>query len=155
MPGTVPATSGLLDRRLILSQSPCMIGLTIRIDFGKEAAIGPGKARLLEAVDASGSIRGAARAMGMSYRRAWMLIQDMEAVMGASVIAAATGGQRGGGASLTMLGRELLKNYRLIEKRAEKAVRSQLRIMQGLTVSKKIARRGGQRSVKARRQLPR
>jgi molybdate transport system regulatory protein len=110
-----------------------MARLTIRIDLAADAALGPGKARLLEAVDAAGSIRGAATAIGMSYRRAWLLLQDVEAVMGAPVVSGETGGANGGGTSLTKLGRAVVDQYRTIEKRASRAVAAELRKLTAMT----------------------
>src|SRR5579871_5812079 len=103
--------------------------LTIRIDLGTDAALGPGKTRLLETIDKVGSIRGAANALGMSYRRAWLLVQDIEAVMGAPVVAGETGGAKGGGTSLTALGRAVVAKYRIIEKRASRSVAAELRLL--------------------------
>ncbi|HSC61750.1 MAG TPA: LysR family transcriptional regulator, partial [Rhizomicrobium sp.] len=68
-----------------------MVRLTIRIDFESGDAIGPGKVRLLEQVAETGSIRGAATALKMSYRRAWLLIKATETTFGAPLIVAATG----------------------------------------------------------------
>jgi len=96
-----------------------MTRLTIRIDFDEACAFGPGKARLLECIDSEGSIRAAAAAMGMSYRRAWMLLKDIDAIVGGPASAAATGGARGGGTTLTKTGRAVLNHYRAIEKRAQ------------------------------------
>src|SRR5260370_9195551 len=97
-----------------------MAGLTIRIILGETAAVGPGKAKLLEKISECGSIRGAAAAMGMSYRRAWLLVQELEMIMGAPVVSAATGGARGGGATLTKLGAMGRGHYRTIERRAHR-----------------------------------
>jgi molybdate transport system regulatory protein len=104
-----------------------MARLTIRIDLGDESAFGPGKARLLELVDEKGSIRAAARAMGMSYRRAWILLQDIEFVLGAKAISGEIGGAGGGGSSLTPLGRSVVEKYRAIEAQAARSVAAQLR----------------------------
>jgi molybdate transport system regulatory protein len=104
-----------------------MARLTIRIDLAQDAAFGPGKARLLELVDETGSIRRAAAAMSMSYRRAWLLLQEIESIMGAPVIATRTGGAKGGGASLTKCGRAILDRYRTIEERATRSVVAELR----------------------------
>lgn len=112
-----------------------MARLSIRIDLGRDTALGPGKARLLELVDTEGSIRGAAAAMGMSYRRAWLLLQDIEATMGAPVISAETGGLRGGGTSLTKLGRAVIEHYRKIEERAQKSVDAELRALSAMAKS--------------------
>jgi molybdate transport system regulatory protein len=106
-----------------------MARLTIRIDLAPDAAFGPGKARLLELVDETGSIRRAATAMSMSYRRAWLLLRDIETTMGAPVIATRTGGASGGGASLTRCGRAILDRYRTIEERATRSVVSGLRAL--------------------------
>ena len=106
-----------------------MARLTIRIDIGDEAALGPGKMRLLELIDTKGSIRRAASAMGMSYRRAWLLVKDIENVMGAPVIFAETGGANGGGAALTELGRAVVARYRSIEDRASRSVDAELRAL--------------------------
>jgi molybdate transport system regulatory protein len=107
-----------------------MARLTIRVDLGKEAAFGPGKARLLEEIDKKGSIRAAAASLEMSYRRAWLLVQEIETIMGAPVIDAATGGANGGGAKLTLLGSDVVKRYRTIEARASRAVADDLRAME-------------------------
>lgn len=109
-----------------------MARLSIRIDLGNETALGPGKARLLELIDTAGSIRGAATAMGMSYRRAWLLLQDIEATMGAPVISAETGGVKGGGTSLTGLGRAVVEQYRKIEERATRSVDAELRALSAM-----------------------
>jgi molybdate transport system regulatory protein len=122
-----------------------MARLTIRIDLGAESALGPGKARLLELIDAQGSIRRAANAMNMSYRRAWLLLKDIEDAMGAPVIAAETGGVKGGGASLTELGRAVVDRYRAIEEQAQRSVDMELRALS------EMARPGG----KASRRKPR
>jgi len=110
-----------------------MARLSIRVDLGEGAAFGPGKAKLLELLDREGSIRRAAAAMDMSYRRAWLLIHDVEAAIGAPVIAAATGGPGGGGARLTKLGRTLVMRYRTIERRAAKAAARELRSLAHMT----------------------
>jgi molybdate transport system regulatory protein len=106
-----------------------MARLTIRIDLDQEAAFGPGKARLLEKLDEMGSIRRAAAAMDMSYRRAWLLVQDIETTMGAPVIRAKTGGVGGGGVTLTELGRTVLRQYRVIERKATRSVGDELRTL--------------------------
>jgi molybdate transport system regulatory protein len=109
-----------------------MARLSIRIDFGNDAAFGPGKARLLELIAEKGSIRAAAAAMDMSYRRAWLLIQEIEAAVGGSAIAAETGGMRGGGSTLTPLGRTVVDRYRAIEAQASRSAEAQLRALSRL-----------------------
>ncbi len=94
------------------------VRLTVRIDFGAERALGPGKIRLLEAIGKTGSISRAGRALGMSYRRAWLLIDDMNRTFRAPVVATQPGGVKGGGAALTPFGVALIENYRAIEAQA-------------------------------------
>jgi molybdate transport system regulatory protein len=103
-----------------------MARLSIRIDFEGSESFGPGKVRLLELIDAHGSIRSAAAAMNMSYRHAWLLLQAVEHTFGAPVISTATGGAKGGGAKLTELGRSLVAKYRTIESQAAKATAGEL-----------------------------
>jgi molybdate transport system regulatory protein len=103
-----------------------MARLTIRIDFEGKDGFGPGKARLLEAVAQTGSIRRAAATMEMSYRQAWLLIASIEKTFGAPAVATATGGTRGGGARLTELGETILARYRAIEKKAQDAAAAEI-----------------------------
>ncbi|MBL9009580.1 MAG: LysR family transcriptional regulator [Alphaproteobacteria bacterium] len=95
--------------------------LSIRVDLRPGASIGPGKARLLELIAETGSISAAARAMEMSYRRAWLLIDDLKAVFGEAVVETAAGGAKGGGAHLTRRGRTVLDAFRRVERAAAKA----------------------------------
>jgi len=92
--------------------------LRIRIVFGGDGMIGPGKADLLEGVDRCGSIAAAGREMGMSYKRAWELIGTLNAMFRAPLVESTRGGPRGGGAVLTDLGREVLAHYRAFETEA-------------------------------------
>jgi molybdate transport system regulatory protein len=98
--------------------------LTLRIDLGPGQSIGPGKMRLLDAVAETGSISSAGRSLGMSYRRAWMLIDDLNTSFERKVVTTTLGGKEGGGAKLTPFGQELLKRYRAIETGATKATRT-------------------------------
>ncbi len=98
-----------------------MARLTLRIDFDGDRAIGPGKIRLLELIEAKGSISAAGREMGMSYRRAWLLVDSLNRCFREPVVAAQTGGAHGGGAVLTGLGRAVIRHYRAIEERAAAA----------------------------------
>ena len=84
-------------------------------------AIGPGKVDLLEAIASTGSISGAARAMNMSYRRAWLLVEEMNKTLIEPVVSTATGGTKGGGARLTSTGERVIHHYRSLESRAEQA----------------------------------
>lgn len=93
--------------------------LKIRITIGKTVAMGPGKADLLDAIDASGSISAAAKQMNMSYRRAWELVDVMNKSFNQPVVISSPGGVNGGGAQLSEFGRSILKSYRdLVEKSA-------------------------------------
>jgi molybdate transport system regulatory protein len=105
--------------------------LMLRVDFGPNRAIGPGKIRLLEAIDKSGSISQAGRTLGMSYRRAWLLIDDMNRCFREPVVSAQPGGARGGGAALTSFGRKLVNNYRAIESEATQATQARLNELAG------------------------
>jgi molybdate transport system regulatory protein len=98
-----------------------MTRLTIRIDLEGATAIGPGKIRLLEEIEKTGSIRKAAAAMDMSYRRGWLLLRALDETFGEPVISTATGGSAGGGASLTKLGRFVVTSYRRLERKLERA----------------------------------
>src|SRR5258708_29535136 len=101
--------------------------LTLRGDLGPDQAIGPGKIRLLEAIAETGSISQAGRALGMSYRRAWLLVDDLNRCFREPVVAAQTGGARGGGAALTRFGTKLVSHYRAIEQAAHRAGARHLR----------------------------
>jgi molybdate transport system regulatory protein len=92
--------------------------LSLRIDFEGGGRLGPGKARLLEAIAEAGSISAGARAMGMSYKRAWDLVEETGRLAGAAVVETRSGGSQGGGATLTPAGKQLLATFREIEKRA-------------------------------------
>jgi molybdate transport system regulatory protein len=89
--------------------------LVLRIDLASGARIGPGKIALLEAIAGTGSISAAGRAMKMSYRRAWELIEDLNRHLGTPVVATAAGGAGGGGARLTAAGVALVGEYRAME----------------------------------------
>jgi molybdate transport system regulatory protein len=101
--------------------------LTLRVDLGGDRAVGPGKIRLLEAIRDTGSITKAGIALGMSYRRAWLLVDDMNSCFREPVVAAQAGGSHGGGAALTPFGRRLIDQYRAIEAAAHSATAARLR----------------------------
>ena|SRR5437660_6638342 len=102
-------------------------GLTLRVLARRGAAMGPGKAELIERIAGSGSISAAARAMGMSYRRAWQLVQALNHDFREPVITTAIGGQRGGGARVTPYGRRLAAQFRAMESKASGAIAAGLR----------------------------
>jgi len=97
-------------------------GLTLRLLSGARPAMGPGKAELLEHIATSGSISAAARAMDMSYRRAWQLVEAMNRDFSAPLVTTATGGKRGGGAAVTELGQKALEQFRRMELKASRAI---------------------------------
>jgi len=88
--------------------------------------MGPGKAELLERIGQSGSIAAAARAMDMSYRRAWQLVEALNESFAQPLVITETGGARGGGARITSFGREVLARYRKMEAKASAAVASDI-----------------------------
>lgn len=97
-----------------------MATLSIRLDLASDVRVGPGKIRLLELVAEHGSISAASRALGMSYRRAWLLLDELNRSFPEPVVAAQPGGRSGGGATLTAFGRHLVASYRTIEREAER-----------------------------------
>jgi len=98
----------------------------IRILFGDEARLGPGKIDLLEAIGRTGSISAAGRELGMSYRRAWLLVDAVNALFRTPAVTASAGGAHGGGAKLTAFGHDLVAAYRRIEARMGDVVREEL-----------------------------
>lgn len=102
-------------------------GLTLRVLGAQTPAMGPGKAALLEAIARSGSISAAGRELGMSYRRAWQLADALNRSFRQPVVARAVGGSRGGGASVTPYGLQLLADFRAMELRASQAIAAELR----------------------------
>jgi molybdate transport system regulatory protein len=98
-----------------------MPGLRIIIEMDQGGRIGRGKIALLEHIAALGSISAAGRAMGMSYRRAWELLDETNKVFGQAAAESQTGGKGGGGARLTPFGLALVTRFRAIERAAEQA----------------------------------
>jgi len=92
----------------------------LRVVKGNTRAIGPGKIALLEAIRDTGSISAAARKLRMSYRRAWVLVDDLNRRLSKAVVAAAPGGKSGGGATLSPTGHKLVALYREIERKAQR-----------------------------------
>jgi molybdate transport system regulatory protein len=101
----------------------------LRVTRGDDIAVGPGKVDLLEAIAKNGSITAAAKDLGMSYRRAWMLVDTMNRCFKSPVVDAESGGRRGGGTALTPLGLEVVRHYRRSELLAEKAAAADLRAL--------------------------
>ena len=100
--------------------------LSVRIDIDAGARIGPGKIELLETIHRSGSISAAGRAMEMSYKRAWDLVDEINRICRQAAVERQTGGKNGGGATLTPFGASLVARYRKIERNATSAARKEL-----------------------------
>ena len=116
--------------------------LSVRIDLDTEGRIGPGKIQLLENIHACGSISAAGRAMDMSYKRAWDLVDEINRICRQAAVERQTGGKNGGGAVLTPFGISLVARYRKIERDAATAVRKDLRALRtDIGRAKKSARR--------------
>jgi molybdate transport system regulatory protein len=96
-----------------------MARVSLRLGFGGEQALGPGKIRLLELIGETGSISAGGRAMKMSYRRAWMLVDELNHMFREPLVAARPGGTKGGGATLTETGTDVVRRYRAIESAVE------------------------------------
>jgi molybdate transport system regulatory protein len=107
-----------------------------KIAFGSTFAMGPGKIDLLRAIAASGSISGAARTLGMTYKRAWLLIDSMNQGFGRPIVERSIGGKGGGGAKLTVRGEALLRHYDDIERACQKAAASSLALLGALRLRK-------------------
>jgi len=100
--------------------------LSLRIDLDSGERIGPGKIALLENIGRHGSISAAGRAMDMSYKRAWDLVDEINRICRQPVVERQTGGKNGGGAALTPFGEALVERYRRIERDAASAVKKDL-----------------------------
>lgn len=103
-----------------------VVEFRLRIRKGPHVAIGPGKIALLEAIARTGSITAAAKSLEMSYRRAWLLVDEMNGCLRFPVVETETGGRKGGGSTLTPTGAAVIAQYRAIEERAETAVADEL-----------------------------
>ena len=103
--------------------------LSVRIDIDAGGRIGPGKIELLETIHRSGSISAAGRAMEMSYKRAWDLVDDINRICRQAAVERQTGGKNGGGAVLTAFGTALVTRYRKIERDATSAARKELQAL--------------------------
>jgi molybdate transport system regulatory protein len=125
--GSMPAREKTTPRkpanRKLTAKAAFATSVHLRIHLGPHVALGPGKADLLDGIAATGSIAAAGRRLGMSYKRAWVLIDTMNACFRDPLVTAAKGGHAGGGAALTPLGQRVLKAYRRMQRQAAKAVR--------------------------------
>jgi molybdate transport system regulatory protein len=100
------------------------VSVSFRVDFSPDCAVGPGKIALLEHIAGSGSLSQAARKLKMSYRRAWLLLGDLNTSFQQPVAQMSVGGRGGGGASLTPFGSELVASYRSLEAHIRKRAQS-------------------------------
>lgn len=116
-----------------------MASLSIRVDLSPSAAIGPGKIRLLELIEETGSISAAGRAMDMSYRRAWLLVDELNQIFREPVATTAHGGRAGGGASLTPFGKRVVAGYRKMEVDAHRAVTGYLTMVKSAATTTRAA----------------
>ena len=114
------------------AKAPGKTSLHLRIDFGGERSIGPGKIRLLELIIQTGSISAAGRALAMSYRQAWLLIDELNHMFREPVVTAQTGGGGGGGAVVTETGNDIVRLYREMERRAYGASTPEIRSLSRL-----------------------
>ena len=115
-----------------MTHSPDYPRLRMRVYLGPGDWVGPGKAELLEHIAETGSIAAAGRRMGMSYRRAWQLVETLNGMFRDPVVISSRGGARGGGAALTETGRAVLAAYRAAEAEALRAGRAPLDALRGL-----------------------
>ena len=109
-----------------------MSRLSFRIEFGPGRRLGPGKVELLEQIHATGSISAAGRALGMSYRRAWLLVSELNHIFRRPLVVTLAGGRQGGGATLSPEGRDVIKRYRRMEREAGRAMATDLRALRRL-----------------------
>jgi len=105
--------------------------VSVRLDFGQITRLGPGKVRLLELIAEHGSISAAARAMGMSYRRAWLLVDSLNQAFRKPVIATRPGGKADKRAELTLFGLEVVTRYHAIQAATRKAIADDLKFLEG------------------------
>jgi molybdate transport system regulatory protein len=113
----------------------------LRVTAGDVIFVGPGKVALLEAIRETRSITAAAKSMGMSYRRAWVLVDELNRSLAGAAVESAIGGEHGGGSALTKLGEELVTLYRRIETSAERAAAKDIQRLLGLIATRRPASR--------------
>ena len=111
---------------------PAATRLSLRLVFGDDAMLGPGKAELLELIRETGSISAAGRRMKMSYKRAWMLVDEMNTAFRDPLVESARGGVNGGGATVTAAGQAVLAHYRAIETIASLAGAERIKALQAM-----------------------
>lgn len=133
--------------------------LRLRIDFAPGCSVGPGKVALLEAIQRCGSLSEAARQLGMSYRRGWLLLAELNRSFDEPLATTAIGGSHGGGARLTALGEDVIAAFRTLEREANALARKRLARLLASGVkpaaSRSAATRAGASKPRARSLTPR
>ena len=109
-------------------------GARLRVVLEPDIAIGPGKADILEGIKETGSIAAAGRRMGMSYKRAWLLVETMNRCFREPLVETSRGGRAKGGAVLTASGHEVLERYRRMEQLTATAIEAELAALRRLLV---------------------
>ncbi len=109
-------------------------GARLRLVLEPDIAIGPGKADILEGIKETGSIAAAGRRMGMSYKRAWLLVETMNRCFQEPLVETSRGGRAKGGAVLTTAGHEVLERYRRMEQLTEAAIAGEMAALRRLLV---------------------
>jgi molybdate transport system regulatory protein len=128
--------------------------IRIRIDFTENVNLGPGKIALLEAIRSTGSISDAARALGMSYRRAWLLVNSLKEGFSEAVTVSAAGGKGGGGARVTPFGLTLIRQFRLLEREIARLSAQRLTMFVPLVNAKAPRPKGAARKQLAKKITP-
>lgn len=124
----------MLSMQITRMTAPTAPRLRLRLLFGDNAMLGPGKADLLDAIAATGSIAAAGRAMGMSYKRAWSLVEEMNAAFKLPLVQTARGGSAGGGAQLSPTGVQVVALYRQLMDRLAIAGAAEISALQDMLV---------------------
>lgn len=114
-----------------------MVGVSLKLRLSDDRALGPGKIRLLELIRETGSISAAGRAMSMSYRRAWLLVDELNHLFREPVVVSQVGGPLGGGAKLTEFGAAVIDRYRAIEARVLSESRDDVEFLEGAAPKKR------------------
>ena len=125
-----------------------------RVDFSEACSLGPGKIELLESIQKTGSLRQAAQALGMSYRRAWLLLDGLNHSFSEPAATASIGGQGGGGVTLTPFGLEIIRCYRAAQEAVENAAQEQLGPIMGKALATATKDSGAHRKRLSRSTAP-
>ena len=138
------------DRKCVRAMNPAL-RLRVRVDFAPGCSLGPGKVDLLEAIERCGSLSEGARQLGMSYRRAWLLLDELNHSFQAPLATTAIGGTHGGGAQLTDFGRDVIEAFRAVEREANTLARKRLsQLVPSSAVKGKTTAKVGVGKVRAR-----